>query len=322
MYRILGKTTVGFQELIENYPPKYESERKKQAFSNALRFHRGDIGEVSICRIIPDRTTIKCTSLEKKPLKLTVDEEFYDYTKTKADSDIWFVNFADPVLFVAYDSDMFAQDEIQTLEMPLLASCCLYLDEKKYKGLVTRTNIEGVPTPYLFRNIPYWISVNTKPLLKDGSSGNIYGNAFMYADDEEIEAGISTFEEDVRCNILAMAAPEGGVGRYEREELRELLYTLLCSFSAVRKQSKVKAVIHSGNWGCGAFGGNKELMYLAQMYAASVCGIDELVLHAPNEEILERAKRMFSLLPDEACFSGIEVSLYVRDYEWGSGDGN
>ena len=146
----------------------------------------------------------------------------------------------------------------------------------------------------------------------------------MYASDEEIEAGIRTFEGDVRCNVLAMAAPEGrgGTYRYVRSELEELMKTVLCSFSAVRDQSSGRAVIHTGNWGCGAFGGNKELMYLAQMYAASVCGIDELVFHAVDEEILDRAKRVYEQLPDSIGFSDIVGYLLARGYYWGISDGN
>lgn len=40
-----------------------------------------------------------------------------------------------------------------------------------------------------------------------------------------------------------------------------------------------RVVVHTGNWGTGAFGGNKVLMACIQMYAARVAGLDELVFH-------------------------------------------
>lgn len=308
--------------MIHSFLPEYGPERKKRVLKDALKLHEGDSGEILVCRVMCDGNTLTSASLVKKECKLTSDSGFYDYTKAKADEDAWFVNFADPVLFVAYDSDMFAQDEIQTLEMPLLASCCRYLDEKRPGGFVTKTNVDGNPTPYLFRNVPYWISVNTRPVLNDGTTGNIYGNAFASASDEEIRAGIRTFEGNVRCNVLAIAAPREGVGRYSEDEIAELMKTLLCSFSAVREQSRGKTVIHSGNWGCGAFGGNKELMYLAQMYAAGVCGINELVLHAVDEKALERAKRSLGYMGGEMKLKDVIAYLLSKGFEWGVGDGN
>ena len=324
VFKYLGKTKADYQNLIHSFLPAYEPSVKRKAFERALERHHGECGEIEISRVMNDKTWMMSESYRKRDFKLIVDAEFYDYTAAREGEDTWFVNFADPTLFVAYDSDLFAQDEIQTLEMPLLASCCLYLDEKRIPGFVTKTNVDGEPTPYLFRNVPYWIKVDTMPLLSDGTRGNIYGNNLMYASNEEIEAGIRMFDGDVRCNVLAMAAPEGrgGTYRYTRSELEELMKTVLCSFSAVRDQSSGRVVIHTGNWGCGAFGGNKELMYLAQMYAGSVCGIDELVLHAVDEEILDRAKRAYEQLPDSMCFSSVVVSLLAKNYCWGISDGN
>ena len=322
LFKYLGKKSVGCQDLIRDYLPTYGPQRKQKAFEAALERHKIDTGEITVTHVMSNQTEMASAVFEKKPFLLTLDKDFYDYTKAREDEDVWFVNFADPTLFVAYDSDLFAQDEIQTLEMPLLAAFKKYIEFRSIGGFAPLTNAYGNPTPYLFKGVPYWISVNTSPVLKDGNIESIYGNNFMDASDEAIEAGIRTFEGDLRCNVFAISAPVGGYGRYSEEELTELMKTLICSYSAVREQAKGKVVIHSGNWGCGAFGGNRELMYLAQMYAASVCGIDELVMHAVDEEVLERANSLYEYMDKKMKFADVVAFLHSRKYEWGEGDGN
>ena len=322
VFKYLGKTRVSCQELIKDYLPVYGPKRKQRIFEVALKKHRTEDGEISITHVMSNQPEMDSTVLEKKSFKLTLDKGFYDYAKAREGEDTWFVNFADPTLFVAYDSDLFAQDEIQTLEMPLLASCCLFLDQSQADHITKTVTDFGEPTPYLFKKVPYWISVNTRPIMKDGTTADIYGDEFMYATEEELAAGIRVFEGNVRVNVLAIAAPRCRSGqRYNIAELSQILKTLLCSYSAVREQTKDKVVIHAGNWGCGAFGGNRELMYLAQMYAASVCGIDELVMHDWKEEI-DRAKVLYENMDKKMCFADVVTFLHSRKYEWGESDGN
>ena len=323
VFKYLGKTKVSCQKLIKDYLPEYVSRRKKSIFEVASEKHKTDDGEISITHVMTNQTEIASAVLETMSFKLVIDEGFYDYTKAREGEDTWFVNFADPTLFVAYDSDLFAQDEIQTLEMPLLASCCLFLDQRQADHTTKTVTDFGEPTPYLFGNVPYWISVNTRPIMKDGTTSNIYGDEFMYATEEELATGIKVFEGNVRVNVLAIAAPRCRSGqRYNTAELAQIIKTLLCSYSAVRDQAEGKVVIHTGNWGCGAFGGNKELMYLAQMYAASVCGIDELVLHAVDEVILEDAGKAFENMDSKMKIADVIGYLHSRKYEWGESDGN
>ena len=51
-------------------------------------------------------------------------EDVYDYEPVRVVEDAmeWHVNFADPDLFVAYGSELFAQDEIQVAEHPVLGA--------------------------------------------------------------------------------------------------------------------------------------------------------------------------------------------------------
>ena len=65
----------------------------------------------------------------------------------------------------------------------------------------------------------------------------------------------------------------------------------------------------------------KYVMYLAQMYAASVCGIDELVLHDTKPEVedsIQELKRM----QDGMKLADVVENLYSKGYEWKESDGN
>ena len=84
-------------------------------------------------------------------------------------------------------------------------------------------------------------------------------------------------------NILAIEAPIGGYGTYgimDMDYTFYFVYTIYCS-----KNCRIEVIIHSGNWGSGAYGGNKELMSLFQMLAAYFAGVDALVYHSASSWI-------------------------------------
>ena len=110
--------------------------------------------------------------LTKRDLTPVLDPVFFDYTKAQKGEETWFMNYADPVLFTAAEGTLFAQDEIQTLEMPLLAAFKRYINSNHIGGFAPYTSYCGNPTPYLFKNVPYWIKVETRPLLRNGTRGH------------------------------------------------------------------------------------------------------------------------------------------------------
>ncbi len=76
-------------------------------------------------------------------------------------------------------------------------------------------------------------------------------------------------------NIVAMEAPPGGHGPYTRDEIEDILATAFIGFSACRLESgSVGAIVHTGNWGTGAYGGDRVLMALLQLIAARLAGLD------------------------------------------------
>ena len=99
------------------------------------------------------------------------------------------------------------------------------------------------------------------------------------------------FDTPQYSNIIAMEALKHGRGKYTSKEIKKTLETAITGFIGAKVESyqqysesykdsnKPLVCIHTGNWGCGAFGGNVSLMCLIQIFAARIAGIDELYYH-------------------------------------------
>ncbi len=325
----MGELKLKVQELIKNYPPVYESPRKLAYYERAAFIHRKQKGLVTLSRWrFPDERTTPL-DLRENPIEIEITSSFFDYLDEDTESKrVWYVNFADPRLFGYYNSDMFAQDEIQTFEHPLLGGLLTYLEKMAIPGFEPLTIVKTKPTPYLVEKIPYWIKVNTSPVLKDGSKANIYGRYFKYADKKTLDAAITVIQKEETNNILAIAAPSCGHGNdlYTKGEIRLILKTLLVGFGACARKTIAskhsECVIHTGNWGCGAFGNDKELIYLSQILCASVAGVSKIVFHGltdDDKEILEGAQKKLAVRSDTENLTDFLLS---QNYRWHFSDGN
>jgi hypothetical protein len=107
-----------------------------------------------------------------------------------------------------------------------------------------------------------------------------------------------------------------------------VLVTAFTGFSACKLESgPYETVIHTGNWGCGAYGGNPTLMALLQLIAAWLAGIDCLVYHtvsAPFTQCFHDALILIDqLLTGAAVDTGALVdAIQAQKFMWGTGDGN
>jgi hypothetical protein len=86
-------------------------------------------------------------------------------------------------------------------------------------------------------------------------------------------------------------------------------------------------VVHSGFWGCGAFGGNRELMALLQILAAAMSGLDMLVFHThrpAGTETFSRAGQKAADLAKQGETGLDELLQFIvaMEYRWGQSDGN
>jgi hypothetical protein len=127
-------------------------------------------------------------------------------------------------------------------------------------------------------------------------------------------------------NILAVAAPAHGSGAYGRDEIEGILLTGVSGFRAAVGESKtnigaegthVRANIHTGWWGCGAYGGDKVLMAVLQLLAAEYVGVDELVFYSVDAQVM----RQYKALPANAATSTIIDRIARSGYECGVSNG-
>lgn len=331
IYQTLGSIEIEAEELMAAHEPKFTNQRKLKLFNKAKAKKQDELtGEVRVTRCTPDTKEMDKAVLVKTDVKIRQNPAFFNYEKDQdtAERKVWWMNYADPKLFGFYANEFFAQDEIQVLEHPVLASVREYLIVPGEKGMAPKTMIERgddlIATPFLIENVPLWMNVNSYPKLSDGMLERIYGASFSTASQEAIDAGCKIYEGNVKDNIMAIAAPSFGKGEYSYEDIELILKTLICAFSQAKALvPEKKCAVHGGNWGCGAFGGNLELMYFAQMYAASVCGIDEIVFHSvDDDDAFDNAEYKYEQLDEEMSLDGVVNYLTAQEYEWGRSDGN
>src|SRR5690349_21949396 len=116
----LYRVTFDAASLLHEHPPKFQHGHKSALFEIAYGPGEQPKGAIEVTRWA-ERVD---EPLSLPPaLSATVEPNFYTYKSVPADAPSveWHVNFADPSLFFAYGSPLFAQDEMQVAEHPLLA---------------------------------------------------------------------------------------------------------------------------------------------------------------------------------------------------------
>lgn len=245
----------------------------------------------------------------------------------------WHLNFADPEVFGYYSGSLLAQDEMQVLEHPSLGSLKEYLDhrfEVNGKPAARTEDDDGASTPVLVAGAPRRCRIAVEPNASEGRPQGLYGNRFQDASSEVVQRAITALKPPTISNILAISAPAGGYGRYSRDEICAVLRTCVTGMLAVRHETRaiggdaMKAELWTGWWGCGAFGGNRRLMAMAQLAAAAWSGLGRLTFAAFDEagvrdfvEAHQEWGKLAGLSPEEAI-----DRLYAHGFEWGESDGN
>jgi hypothetical protein len=253
-------------------------------------------------------------------------EDVYDYAPVLADEQAveWHVNFADPHLFFAYGSGLFAQDEIQAAEHPALGA----LREALTASGASPTTVEGGrPTPILVRGVERRCRVATDRDTGQGRPRGLYGNLFAAASEVTVRRAVTRIDPPTVTNLIAVAAPTGRFGPYGREEIEGVLTTAFTGFrAAVLESGNAAVAVHTGFWGCGAFGGNRVLMALLQVLAAGMAGVRRPVFHtfdAAGTAALDSALRRIEDLPGPTiAFRDLADRIAAMGFEWGVSDGN
>ncbi len=202
----------------------------------------------------------------------------FRYDPSSADTSHWTANFADSHLFGFCEGPLLAQDELQVLEHPALAHVKNALPPE-----MRRLNLYDAA---LFQNVPRFGSLDTTTPFLDGRT--LYGNNFSAAAQSDILARLHPLASPTSSNIFAIAAPH--ISRalkdqpYQKSDLQTLFLTAYNAFHGIKEVSSgKKIVIHTGNWGAGAFGNDPKTVYILQLAAARFAGIDEIRMHPMNE---------------------------------------
>jgi hypothetical protein len=260
------------------------------------------------------------------------EPDYYTYHAPAAKVCAWHVNFADPNLFFAYDSALLAQDELQVLEHPILGSL---REALLAAGKSVRTREGRVATPVTVMGAPRQCAFDTFPNAFEGRPEGLYGNRFQDASPAQVQSALTVLNPSTRTHLLAIAAPRGS-GKYTLEQITDVLTTAHSGMLAVVAESRRAAgdgiviEIHTGYWGCGAFGGNRVLMSLLQILAAHLAGIDRLVYYTGSQSEVfpfEEGRRLLDGVIQSSGTSGVSVanllaSIEAKNFSWGVSDGN
>eukprot|EP00483_Globobulimina_turgida_P012794 UN12818 len=93
-----------------------------------------------------------------------------------------------------------------------------------------------------------------------------------------------------------------------------------------------KIVVHTGNWGCGAFGGNVELHAILQVIAGVAAGVDEMYYHSVDDKAMVQVVAgcdvlLTEIIPNCKDKKGkikrdlLMDELVKKGYRWGTPNG-
>ncbi len=331
-------------DLVQNHPAKLRHPNKKRVYEIACPANCIHTGTLHVSRW--NAFPLPGELSRRTEVEIESREDVFGYEPPSPNFVEWYLNFADPNLFFAYGGPAFAQDEIQVAEHPALASL---LEALIAEDLPALTMDGREPTPILVANVERRCVVATDANASEGRPDGLYGRQFARAKTPAIDRAVRLITPPKQSNVIAMAAPVGGRGQYTLNEIEFVLTTAFTGFTAATLESKrlfqneaKKVAVHTGFWGCGAFGGNRVLMALLQIIAASMSGIDRLVFHTVTPDgtaAFSKASKMFvgSVMdrswltrlmkmapsPDAPVrLDQILAKIQTMGFEWGVSDGN
>ena len=318
---------------MHEHPPRFDHDHKRMVFevcSPPEAVHSGTL-EASRWAVmdLPERVDLASAValIGERP-------GFFDYSAldVPADAVEWHVNFADPHLFIAYASSLMAQDELQVLEHPALGA---FLEAINADGSMTpRTADRTGPTPILIAGVERRLVLDTENDKLHGRYGSLYGNAFARASADEVRAAVTILDPPTITNLIAMSATQPDLGQeaYDEDDIRFLIATAFTGFRAAvleseRMSAGAPVVVHTGFWGCGAFGGNRVLMTLLQTVAAQMAGLTKIVFHtgdpSGDRDLAEMRLTLGDMTVDEAEPTDRLIDeLEAMAFPWGESDGN
>lgn len=291
-------------DLVKMPEDEFHNIKKQSLYEQAKYYHKTQKGILRISKYEFYSTKENRNSMLKKhDIEFSLNSHPFDYAESEsADTKVWYMHFADRYAFLNRDTKTFGFEDIQIMNMPLLYKACKYILRDSYSCITPSTFYDDsgfhIPTPLLFEHVPQWYNIKNT---------------------EELEKNKPILTEKYN-NIISMVAPFGIKNAYTERDLYFLCKTLIAGYGGIIEQGKKSKIsrieLHTGNWGCGnALNNNKELMYLAQMIAASVMGFKKLVFHGVSVTDYENALKKYNLLVDEFSFEQLVAYLLLQEYK-------
>jgi hypothetical protein len=317
----LLRRTYDATQLVRQHPPKLRDANKRLVYE--LCKGSDSAGEIEVTRWRAAELP-ECVPTEKPDVVPLAG--YYDYAG--ASDGVWHVNFADPNLFVAYGSPLLAQDELQAAEHPALCSIREALLAEGDAALCEERN--GTPVPMLVAGVERRCTVETAPDLDAGRVYGLYGNQFARAAPDVVQRAVRVHQPPPLSNLIAIAAPGGGRGEYMRATIERIVVTAYTGFAAAvaetaRRWPGVATEVRTGFWGCGAFGGNRQLMTLLQLLAARLAGVGRVKFYAFDDAghaaFVAGANALDSVLGGDRDIGDVLEQVADLDYVWGVSDG-
>ncbi|CAF0922063.1 unnamed protein product [Rotaria sp. Silwood1] len=329
------------KDLYENYPPNFENKNKLFIFdllNNKHTYLPSPNKSILFTRWKPFIPIIESNNRSSTVIKFQAD--VFNYKSDSNSQTIeWYLNFANSDLFAYYGGPLLAQDELQVLECVELAALRQYFIQA-INTVGSRTvnsdahNNRSVPTPILISNTERVIELDTK---------DIYGNSFAHANKEQLQHAFKLVEPPQVVNLIAIEAPSYGEGCYTYDQINYILTNCYTGFKAAqilahkthemntyaskshdRRPSRsepniFRTVIHTGWWGCGAYGNNRQMMLITQMLAAHWAHADEIIFHTQNNEHendITKARAVFEQLKNGQQVREIIEEIIKLNLEW------
>jgi hypothetical protein len=192
----------------------------------------------------------------------------------------------------------------------------------------------GNPTPYIITGIERRLSISVDANPDEGRTDGIYGKRFAAASEDTIRRAAKLVFPPTITNLIAMEAPSIGKGNYNLAQIKDIFTTAYTAFVAARyvstviapKKSKPVVTIHTGNWGTGAYGGNKTIMALLQLAAAKAAGINRFVYHSILTQSYREALDILThkIIPNNKRITlpSLFEQIQALGFKWGISDGN
>lgn len=180
------------ERLMADHPPIWRHPNKQVVFEISCppgSIHRGEIHYSRWAAMEqPGRFDARAAAR-----RVEGRDGFYDYAPAPGAGRgaEWHVNFADADLFVAYGSQLFAQDEMQVAEHPALGALIEALEAGDRRAVTTEC---GRPTPVLVTGVERRCRIATDPDAGEGRPHGLYGNAFAHADRKTVRRATTAID--------------------------------------------------------------------------------------------------------------------------------